>query len=103
MNPAEPFDSDAAGDYRQHARNFLGKSREYLADGDLHQASEKGWGAAAWIAKAVAETRGWEYGRHEQFKVVLTQARDLTDNYGYWSYAASLMICTATSTHAEGS
>ena len=61
MNPAEPFDSDAAGDYRQQARNFLGKSREYLAEGDLHQASEKGWGAAAWMAKAVAETRGWEY------------------------------------------
>ncbi len=33
------------------------------------------------MTKAVAETRGWEYGRHEQFKMVLTQARDLTDNY----------------------
>ena len=81
QNPAEPFDSDAMGDYRQQSRYFLGKSREYLAEGDLHQASEKGWGAAAWMTKAVAETRGWEYGRHEQFNVVLTQARDLTDNY----------------------
>jgi hypothetical protein len=80
-NPAEPFDRDAAGDYRQRSRYFLGKSREYLAEGDLHQASEKGWGAAAWMAKAVAETRGWEYARHEQFNVVLTQARDLTGNY----------------------
>ena len=41
LNPAEPFDSDAAGDYRQQARYFLGKSREYLAEGDLDQASEK--------------------------------------------------------------
>ena len=80
QNPAEPFDSNAAGDYRQQARHFLGKSREYLADGDLHQASEKGWGAAAWMAKAVAETRGWEYGRHEQFNVVLDHVQDLTGN-----------------------
>ena len=75
QNPAEPFDSDTAGDYRQQARYFFGKSREYLAEGDLHQASEKGWGAAAWMAKAVAESRGWEYGRHEQFNVVLDASK----------------------------
>ena len=68
------------GDYRQQSRYFLGKSREYLAEGDLHQASEKGWGAAAWMAKAVAETRGWEYRRHEQFNVVLDRVQDLTGN-----------------------
>ena len=28
------------------ARDFLAKSREYLTQSDLHQASEKGWGAA---------------------------------------------------------
>ena len=33
------------------------------------------------MAKAVAETQGWEYGRHDQFNVVLSQARDLTGNY----------------------
>ena len=65
----DPPDHDAVGDYRQQARYFLSKSREYLAEGDLHQASEKGWGAAAWMVKAVAETHGWEYGRHEQFSV----------------------------------
>ena len=80
MSPAEPFDRDAVGDYRQQAHHFFGKSREYLAEGDLHQASEKGWGAAAWMAKAVAESRGWEYGRHEQFNVVLDRVQDLTGN-----------------------
>ena len=49
-SPIEPFD-DAVGDYRRQAREFMLKSRQYLADGDLHQASEKGWGAAAWMAK----------------------------------------------------
>ena len=80
QNPAEPFDSDAVGDYRQQAHHFLGKSREYLADGDLHQASEKGWGAAAWMAKAVAERNGWAYRRHEEFYVVVDRVQDLTGN-----------------------
>ena len=78
QNPAEPFDSDAAWDYRQQACHFLGKSREYLAEGDLHQASEKGWGAAAWMTKAVAETQGWEYKKHDHFHVVLRNASRLT-------------------------
>ena len=80
-NPAEPFDRDAAGDYRRQSRYFLGKSREYLAEGDLHQASEKGWGAAAWMTKAVAERNGWAYRRHEEFYVVLDRVQDLTGNH----------------------
>ena len=58
-SPIEPFDEPAAAiaDYRQQAREFLAKSRQYLADDDLHQAAEKGWGAA-WMAKAVAEAKG---------------------------------------------
>ena len=74
----EVFDPAATADYRQQARQFLAKSREYLADGDLHQASEKGWGAAAWIAKAVATAQGWEYSRHDQFSVVLNNAHLVT-------------------------
>ena len=30
--------------HASQAREFLNKAREYLAAGDLHQASEKGWG-----------------------------------------------------------
>ena len=37
--------------------------REYRA-GDVLQASEKGWGAAAHAVKAIAEERGWEHERH---------------------------------------
>ena len=76
-SPIEPFD-DAVGDYRRQARQFMLKSRQYLADGDLHQASEKGWGAAAWMAKAVAEAQGWDYTKHAQFSVVLNNARQVT-------------------------
>ena len=74
MSPMEPFEV-VVGDYRQQAREFLTKSHGYLADGDLHQAAEKGWGAAAWMAKAVAEAQGWHYSRHDEFADVLNRAR----------------------------
>ena len=32
--------------------------------GDVRQASEKGWGAAAQMVKAVAEQRGWDHTGH---------------------------------------
>ena len=80
MNPAEPNGPGAVEDYRQQARHFQRKSREYLAEDELHQASEKGWGTAAWMAKAVALTYGWEYEKHEQFNVVLNNVRRMLDN-----------------------
>ena len=79
-NMQEPCGSEAVEDHRQRARVFLGRAREYLAAGDLHQASEKGWGAAAWMAKAVAVAHGWDYRQHAQFGVVLNCAGDLTGN-----------------------
>ena len=71
---------DDVGDYATQAREFLIKSREYLAVGDLHQASEKGWGAAAHMAKAVALAQGWEYSRHSHFHRVMNLAGQLTGN-----------------------
>ena len=73
-------DPEAAGDYQLQAYDFLSKSRKYLADGDLHQASEKGWGAAAHMAKAVAAAHGWEYSMHRDFSVVVNRARLMTGN-----------------------
>ena len=68
----------AVEDYRQQAHAFLARAREYLAADDLHQASEKGWGAAAWMAKAMAVTKGWEYSQHAHFGVVCRNVSDLT-------------------------
>ena len=44
-SPIEPYEQadNPVADYRQQSRAFLVEGREYLADGDLHQASEKGW------------------------------------------------------------
>ena len=65
-------------DCRDPAWDLLEKGRKYLAEGDLHQASEKGWGAAAHMAKAVAAARGWEYDTHADFSQVLYQVRRLS-------------------------
>lgn len=70
---------DVAG-YASQAREFLIKGRQYLAAGDLHQASEKGWGAAAHMAKAVALAQGWQYSRHTHFHRLINRARQMLGN-----------------------
>ena len=77
----------AITDDRQQAREFLIKARDYLAQDDLHQASEKGWGAAAWMAKAVAEAQGWEYTTHNHFNVVLNNVADVLIGRGNPGYS----------------
>ena len=78
--PMEPFEQgdNAVEDYARQSREFLDRGRQYLAAGDLHQASEKGWGAAAWMAKSVAEAQGWQYKRHDEFFTVMRQAQDVS-------------------------
>ena len=46
------------------ANEFQAKAHAYLREGDLLQASEKGWGAVARMVKAAAETRGWRHRSH---------------------------------------
>lgn len=74
-SPPDPLGPGDAEAHRQQARHFQRKSREYLAEGELHQASEKGWGMAAWMTKAVALTYGWEYRKHEHFNAILNHVR----------------------------
>lgn len=50
--------------YRAASRQLLAQGRDELAAGDVRQASEKGWGAAAQMVKAVAEQRGWQHRNH---------------------------------------
>ena len=70
---------DIAG-YAAQAREFLVKGRQYLAAGDLHQASEKGWGAATHMAKAVALAQGWQYSRHSHLHRVMNRVGELSRN-----------------------
>ena len=70
---------DEIAGHAGQAREFLARAREYLAAGDLHQASEKGWGAAAHMAKAVALAQGWQYERHSHLHRVMNQAGRLSN------------------------
>lgn len=80
LSAMEPFDDqqEAVVDYRQQAREFMSRSWGYLEENDLHQASEKGWAAGAWMAKAVAEAHGWPYTQHGQFFQVMRRCQELT-------------------------
>ncbi len=61
--------------YHAATRHLLQQARAELAAGDLRQASEKGWGAAAQMLKAIAETRGWEHDRHRHFSQMASRLR----------------------------
>lgn len=91
LSAMEPFGERLAAvdDYRQQAREFLAHSLRYLEENDLHQASEKGWGASAWMAKAVAEAQGWQYGRHDEFFQVMRRCEELVGDARVRSFTNS--------------
>jgi len=62
--------------YQAASRQMLAQARTELAAGDLRQASEKGWGAAAQMVKAIADRRGWEHKTHRH---IWEAVRRLTD------------------------
>ena len=57
--------------FLEQARVFLAQAEEELARGDLRQASEKAWGAAAQAVKAAGEARGWEHDTHGKLFVIV--------------------------------
>ena len=65
--------------YRESSRHLLAQAHAELDSGDLRQASEKAWGAAAQIVKAAAERRGWDHYSHRGLFVTVDQ---LTDEVG---------------------
>lgn len=67
--PEAPDRRDAR--IRKHltqARIYWSKAPEYLAEGDLCQAGEKGWGAVSQLTKAVATLRSWEHYDHDAIR-----------------------------------
>ena len=66
--------------YRNDSRRLLADARIELEMGDLHQASEKGWGAAALMLKAIAERREWDHERHRHFAGAASRLRSEMGN-----------------------
>ena len=51
-----------------------------MGQGDLRQASEKGWGAVALMLKAIAERREWDHDRHRHFSRTASRLRSEIGN-----------------------
>ena len=84
--------SEFESDHDRICVEFLRRSREYLANGGLLQASEKGWGAAAHAATVIANAREWSYREHWEFEaeVVPRIARETGRNEVHsWARSAN--------------
>lgn len=74
------------------SEKYAREMNEFLEKGDYVQASEKAWGAASQILKAVASKRGRELRNGELHKFV-SELREETDNQELrrlWQVATSL-------------
>ena len=72
---------EAKPSYQEAARHLLSQGFAELEAGDVGQASEKGWGAAAQMVKAVAEDRGWRHQTHAALHEIIERiVRETGDN-----------------------
>ena len=62
--------------YAAMSRDYMVSAEDYLRRGDLVQASEKSWGAAACALKSVAEQRGWQHQSHSLLFDISNQVAD---------------------------
>ncbi|MYB75849.1 MAG: hypothetical protein F4X83_01860 [Chloroflexi bacterium] len=70
----------SAEKYIRTSRRFLAQAQEEFDKGDMRQASEKAWGAAAQAVKATAEQRGWGHSTHARlFENVKRVSRETGD------------------------
>ena len=82
--------------YRERSREYLAKAFAELEAEDLTQASEKGWGAAAQIVKAVADERGMDHRSH---RAILFAAQELTQETG--DYDLEVQFAFASQLHVN--
>ena len=85
---------ESTNEYLIASREYMGKAYQYLAEEDFPQASEKAWGAAAEMVKAIAEERGRYHSSH---RVLYQIVDDLADETG--DSDLSLMFHVASDLH----
>ncbi|RLG85451.1 MAG: hypothetical protein DRO39_05560 [Thermoprotei archaeon] len=87
---------DRAREYAEAAEELLERAREELRKGDVRQAAEKAWGAAALVVKAYAL---WREGRRLSSHGELWEySRKLMDELGgwvsdAWAQASAMHVC----------
>ena len=62
--------------YDSMSQEYMAHAEDYLRQGDLKQASEKSWGAAACALKSIAEQRGWNHQSHSLLFDICNQIAD---------------------------
>ena len=68
---------------------LMAKAEEALAQGDLVQASQKGWRAAAWMLRGFAQAKGWRYtGFYGIVGVIECLAQEYADEEFYDLYSS---------------
>ena len=65
--------------YAAMSREYMERAEDYLRQGDLKQASEKSWGAAACALKSIAEQRGWQ---HQSHSLLFDVSNQITEELG---------------------
>lgn len=81
--------------YRSASQTLYDQATVELEAGDLRQASEKFWGAAAQAMKALAERKGWRHRSHRHFHEnldLLTDDPSHADIVRWFGMAESLHI-----------
>ena len=59
--------------YRKMSQKYMRQAQEELNKGDLSQATEKAWGAAAESLKSIAAQRRWNHKNHGLLRDMATQ------------------------------
>ncbi len=62
--------------YREMSQSLIRQAEEEFQKGDLIQASEKAWGAAACATKSIAAQRGWNHYSHDILYDISSQIAD---------------------------
>ncbi len=81
---------------RSISQHLFDQARIELEAGDLIQASEKLWGAAAHSLKSIAETRGWKHKSYAHFYRII---RNLSEESG--NKDIIYLLNTADSLHSN--
>ena len=58
------LESESTEKYAAMSRRYIEQADDEFEKGDLGQASNKAWGAAALALKCIAELRGWNHNKH---------------------------------------
>jgi len=58
------LEPESSEKYAAMSQRYIEQADEEFEKGDLGQASNKAWGAAALALKSIAERRGWNHNKH---------------------------------------